>query len=101
MPQMTSSGILPIVERSTSLAKPERWLSVDVLRGLTISFMILVNNNGDGQRAYCALKHADWNGFTPPDLASPTFLSRTPVSPSFSTPPLLAQPAPTHPIPLH
>src|SRR5271155_1445511 len=49
---------------STS-AKPDRLLSLDLLRGLTIGFMILVNNNGDGSRAYWALKHADWNGFTP------------------------------------
>ena len=48
---MTSSNPLPIVERSSSVAKPERWLSVDVLRGLTIGFMILVNNNGDEQHA--------------------------------------------------
>jgi predicted acyltransferase len=101
MQQMTSSGTLPIVERSTSLAKPERWLSVDVLRGLTIGFMILVNNNGDGQRAYWALKHADWNGFTPTDLVFPTFLFLVGISTVFSTAARLAKGATTQSILLH
>jgi predicted acyltransferase len=101
MPQMTSSGTLPIVEPSTSRAKPERWLSVDVLRGLTIGFMILVNNNGDGQRAYWALKHADWNGFTPTDLVFPTFLFLVGISTVFSTAARLAKGATTQSILLH
>jgi predicted acyltransferase len=60
-------------------------LSLDVLRGLDIGFMILVNNNGDGQRAYWALKHAAWNGFTPTDLVFPTFLFLVGISSVFST----------------
>ena len=52
----------------------KRLLSVDVLRGLTIAFMILVNDPGDGHVSYAALEHADWNGFTPTDLVFPTFL---------------------------
>jgi predicted acyltransferase len=51
-----------------------RLVSLDVLRGITVAFMILVNNNGDGERAYWALKHAVWNGFTPTDLVFPSFL---------------------------
>ncbi len=54
--------------------RPSRLLSLDVLRGLTIGFMILVNNNGDERRAFWPLKHAYWNGFTPTDLVFPTFL---------------------------
>lgn len=49
-------------------------MSIDFLRGLTTSFMILVNNNGDREHAYWPLKHADWSGFTPTDLVFPTFL---------------------------
>jgi predicted acyltransferase len=82
---MTSSNPLPAVEPSISVAKPERWLSLDVLRGLTIGFMILVNNNGDEQHAYWALKHAVWNGFTPTDLVFPTFLFLVGISTVFST----------------
>src|SRR6202044_2650373 len=88
---MTSSDTLPVVERSSSVAKPERLLSLDVLRGLTIGFMILVNNNGDEQHAYWALKHASWNGFTPTDLVFPTFLFLVGISTVFSTAARLAK----------
>jgi len=76
-------------------------LSLDVLRGLDIGFMILVNNNGDGSRAYWALKHADWNGFTPTDLVFPTFLFLVGVSTVFSTDSRLAQGASKQSIFLH
>ncbi|HEX3941721.1 MAG TPA: heparan-alpha-glucosaminide N-acetyltransferase domain-containing protein [Acidobacteriaceae bacterium] len=49
-----------------------RLVSLDVLRGATIAFMILVNNSGD--RAYWPLQHSDWNGWTPTDLVFPIFL---------------------------
>ncbi len=52
---------------------PQRLLSIDVLRGLTIAFMILVNNE-PGPNAFRPLRHAEWNGFTPTDLVFPTFL---------------------------
>lgn len=52
----------------------QRLLSVDVLRGVTVGFMILVNNNGNNDLAYRALNHSAWNGFTPTDLVFPTFL---------------------------
>ncbi len=51
----------------------KRLLSLDVLRGLTIAFMIMVNNNG-GQGAWAQMQHATWNGFTATDLVFPTFL---------------------------
>lgn len=66
-------------------AKPTRMLSLDLLRGLTIGFMILVNNNGDGLRAYWPLKHSVWNGFTPTDLVFPTFLFLVGISTVLST----------------
>lgn len=70
-----------------SIANPpgKRLVSLDVLRGITIAFMILVNNNGDQERAFWALKHAQWNGFTPTDLVFPTFLFAVGVSLVFST----------------
>lgn len=49
-----------------------RLVSLDILRGVTIAFMILVNNGG--QFAYWPLRHSDWNGWTPTDLVFPTFL---------------------------
>lgn len=61
-------------------AKSARLVSLDVLRGFTIAFMILVNNNGDQSHAYSQLKHADWNGWTATDLVFPTFLFLVGVS---------------------
>src|ERR1700736_5027503 len=98
---MTSSDAVPVAERRSPVAKPGRWLSLDVLRGLTIAFMILVNNNGDGQRAYWALKHAEWNGFTPTDLVFPTFLFLVGISTVLSTQARLAQGASKQSILLH
>jgi predicted acyltransferase len=58
------------------LAKPtaQRVLSVDVLRGLTIGLMILVNDPGDWGHVYAQLDHAPWNGFTLTDFVFPNFL---------------------------
>ncbi len=59
---------------STTQAAPNRILSVDILRGLTIALMILVNDPGDGRHTYGQLEHAQWNGLTLTDLVFPTFL---------------------------
>lgn len=50
----------------------QRFLPLDVLRGMTICFMIIVNTPGGP--SYWPLDHAPWNGFTPTDLVFPTFL---------------------------
>lgn len=77
-------------ERSITELKPGRVMSLDLLRGLTIGFMILVNNNGSGA-AYAQLKHSVWNGFTLTDLVFPTFLFLVGVSTVFSTASRLAR----------
>lgn len=51
-----------------------RYLSLDVLRGLTIMLMIVVNNAGDQTAIYAQFEHSAWNGFTLTDLVFPTFL---------------------------
>src|SRR5271163_2369934 len=81
--------------------KPARMISLDVLRGLDIGFMILVNNNADGVRAYWALKHAAWNGFTPTDLVFPTFLFLVGITTVFSTASRLAKGATRQSLFLH
>ena len=48
-------------------------LSLDVVRGITIAFMIMVNNNG-GSGSWGFMNHADWNGLTATDLVFPTFV---------------------------
>jgi predicted acyltransferase len=50
-----------------------RLLSLDVARGITIAFMIMVNNNG-GSGAWGFMHHAAWNGLTATDLVFPTFV---------------------------
>src|SRR5882724_757569 len=52
----------------------QRFLALDVFRGMTICFMIIVNTPGSGLYAYAPLKHAAWHGFTPTDLVFPSFL---------------------------
>ena len=51
-----------------------RLQSLDVLRGLTVAFMILVNNAGDGAVSYAQLRHSVWNGCTLTDVVFPLFL---------------------------
>lgn len=52
----------------------ERMLALDVLRGLTVAGMLLVNNPGSWGAIYPPLEHAAWNGWTPTDLIFPFFL---------------------------
>jgi predicted acyltransferase len=51
-----------------------RLVSLDVARGITIAFMILVNNGGSGKYSYRQLEHSPWNGWTLTDLVFPSFL---------------------------
>ena len=48
--------------------------SVDIMRGMTIVLMILVNNAGDWESFPSPLHHAEWNGLTFADLVFPFFL---------------------------
>lgn len=52
----------------------QRIESVDILRGLTIAAMILVNDPGTWSHVYAPLLHAEWHGLTPTDLVFPFFL---------------------------
>src|SRR5438128_8276884 len=54
--------------------QPQRLISLDVFRGLTIAGMVLVNNPGTWAHIYWPLEHAEWNGWTPTDLIFPFFL---------------------------
>jgi predicted acyltransferase len=58
----------------TAPPKPERMVSLDVFRGITIAGMILVNNPGSWAHVYGPLRHAEWHGWTPTDLIFPFFL---------------------------
>lgn len=52
----------------------QRYLALDIFRGMTVCFMIIVNTAGDGAHTFAPLLHAKWNGFTPTDLVFPSFL---------------------------
>ncbi|UZH56709.1 DUF1624 domain-containing protein [Salinimicrobium tongyeongense] len=52
----------------------QRYPALDVLRGMTVALMILVNTPGSWNSIYAPFRHADWHGFTITDLVFPTFL---------------------------
>jgi len=56
------------------LKTQQRYLALDVLRGLTIALMILVNTPGSWSTVYAPFMHSAWHGFTITDLVFPTFL---------------------------
>jgi predicted acyltransferase len=63
-------------------AKPpaERLMCLDIFRGLMVAGMILVDNPGSDEKAYWAIKHAEWNGWTTADFIFPAFLFLVGVS---------------------
>src|SRR5580693_4767654 len=63
---------------------PGRVASVDMLRGLTVALMVLVNDPGDWEHLFKQLDHAPWNGWTLTDLVFPTFLYLMGVAMVFS-----------------
>lgn len=63
-----------IPDRMTDKKTQSRLLSLDILRGITIAGMILVNNPGSWGSIYAPLRHAGWHGLTPTDLVFPFFM---------------------------
>ena len=62
----------------------KRLLSLDILRGITIAGMLLVNNPGTWSYLYRPLAHAEWIGLSPTDLVFPFFIFCMGVSMAFS-----------------
>ena len=60
-------------ERAGNL-KRSRVESLDVLRGLAVAGMIVVNNPGDWTAVFPPLLHAYWTGLTVADLVFPAFI---------------------------
>ncbi len=52
----------------------QRLLSIDILRGLTIIMMIVVNSPGTWDYVAAPLRHSVWNGLTLADVIFPCFL---------------------------
>ena len=61
-----------------------RLLSIDIMRGITIAFMIIVNTPGSWDYVYSPLLHAKWHGVTPTDLVFPFFIFIMGASMAFS-----------------
>jgi len=82
---MASTAATVQTAKSASPAvKPERLVSLDVYRGLTIAAMILVTDPGTYSAVYWPLLHAPWNGWTPTDMIFPSFLFISGVAMTFS-----------------
>jgi predicted acyltransferase len=86
---MSNPGVAAPAEKTLSdpnltSSPTKRLLSLDVVRGITIAFMIMVNNNG-GPGSWRFMNHAQWNGLTPTDLVFPTFVFVVGISVVFST----------------
>jgi len=62
----------------------KRLMALDVMRGLTIALMIMVNTPGSWSYVYPPLLHSKWHGCTPTDLVFPFFLFIVGVSMWFS-----------------
>jgi predicted acyltransferase len=65
----------------------QRYLSLDIFRGITIAGMIMVNTSGNSNYTYSPLRHAHWHGFTPTDLVFPSFMFIVGVAMRFSLKP--------------
>lgn len=52
----------------------KRILALDILRGISVAGMALVNHPGSWKAVYAPLLHARWNGLTPTDLIFPFFI---------------------------
>ncbi len=72
-PALAQSGQQALANPGAPASPLKRLLSLDVVRGITIAFMIMVNNNG-GSGSWHFMNHAQWNGLTPTDLVFPTFV---------------------------
>lgn len=58
----------------SGMGRSGRLASLDVFRGMTVAFMIIVNTPGTWSHVYAPLRHASWHGCTPTDLVFPSFL---------------------------
>ena len=55
--------------------RPKRRIqALDILRGITVAAMIVVNNGASSKVSYAQLLHSEWNGLTLCDMVFPSFL---------------------------
>jgi predicted acyltransferase len=79
------SNTLPVETLATTAESYSgRLMCLDIFRGLAVAGMILVDNPGSDDKAYWAIKHTEWSGWTPADLIFPSFLFLVGISLVFS-----------------
>ena len=82
------SSFHAILELASKMHDPtsqsNRLFALDIFRGITIFFMIVVNTPGSWSYVYAPLLHAEWNGLTPTDLVFPFFVYIVGCAMSFS-----------------
>ena len=83
MMSMAVAELPPTSAPAITESRPQRLLSLDIFRGITIAAMMLVNNGGHGN-AFGPLEHAEWHGWTLTDLIFPFFLFIVGVAIPFS-----------------
>ena len=69
---------------AATTAMGDRFVAIDVMRGLTLALMIVVNLQIGEGKSYAQLLHARWDGLTLTDLVFPTFMFVVGTSLSFT-----------------
>lgn len=73
-PSSTASKTHAAAASREPVSAPQRLVSLDAFRGLTMALMVLVNNAGSGHDSYFQLRHSEWHGWTMTDTVFPSFL---------------------------
>ena len=81
---MMRNKIKKIFSHLYYLSGMKRYLPLDILRGLTVALMIVVNNPGNWGAVFAPLLHSKWDGCTPTDLVFPTFMFCVGMAMAFS-----------------
>ena len=71
---MSSTAAHPVTTGGTVSEVRNRFRAIDVMRGLTLALMIVVNNQMGEGKSYAQLLHAAWDGLTLTDVVFPTFM---------------------------
>jgi predicted acyltransferase len=88
---LTTPQIGSAIEDHTAESRSDRLVSLDVMRGLIVAAMIVVNfslgeDGFGGFPVYVTLVHAEWIGFTFADFVFPAFLFMVGMSISLTAP---------------
>lgn len=71
----STTRISLLEQKSAAMGRTgQRFRAIDVLRGLTLALMIVVNMQIGPGKSYPPLLHSAWNGLTPTDVVFPTFM---------------------------